>query len=84
MSAGKNGLLGRIKWHLIVIYLVLIAVVIYWFNPAGNPTIDMIALGAIGFLIYGPVVLIGLHALQLVPKKAAGTTAIPSFLRYAR
>lgn len=30
---------------------------------------------AIGFLIYGPVMLIGVHALDLVPKKAAGTAA---------
>jgi len=55
--------------------LVLIAVVIYWLNPAGNPSIDMMALVAIGFLIYGPVMLIGLYALELVPKKAAGTAA---------
>ncbi len=55
--------------------LVLVAVVVYWLNPAGNPTVDMIALMAIGFLIYGPVMLIGLYALELVPKKAAGTAA---------
>ncbi|QHJ13370.1 Glycerol-3-phosphate transporter [Paraglaciecola mesophila] len=55
--------------------LVLVAVVIYWLNPAGNPTIDIVALMAIGFLIYGPVMLIGLFALELVPKKAAGTAA---------
>ena len=55
--------------------LVLIAVLIYWFNPAGNPAIDIAALMAIGFLIYGPVMLIGLFALELVPKKAAGTAA---------
>jgi OPA family glycerol-3-phosphate transporter-like MFS transporter len=54
---------------------VLIAVVIYWLNPAGNPMIDNIALISIGFLIYGPVMLIGLQALDLVPKKAAGTAA---------
>ena len=29
----------------------------------------------IGFLIYGPVMLIGVYALDLVPKKAAGTAA---------
>ena len=29
----------------------------------------------IGFFIYGPVMLIGLFALDLVPKKAAGTAA---------
>ena len=36
---------------------------------------DYAALIAIGFLIYGPVMLIGVHALDLVPKKAAGTAA---------
>lgn len=55
--------------------LVLVAVVVYWLNPAGNPSIDIAALMAIGFLIYGPVMLIGLYALELVPKKAAGTAA---------
>ena len=55
--------------------LVLVALLVYWFNPPGNPGIDMLALIAIGFLIYGPVMLIGLHALELVPKKAAGTAA---------
>lgn len=54
---------------------VLIAVVVYWFNPAGNALIDMACLIAIGFLIYGPVMLIGLQALDFVPKKAAGTAA---------
>ncbi|OOE87348.1 glycerol-3-phosphate transporter [Salinivibrio siamensis] len=55
--------------------LVTVAVLVYWFNPAGNPGIDMVALVAIGFLIYGPVMLIGLYALELAPKKAAGTAA---------
>ncbi|MNH36158.1 Glycerol-3-phosphate transporter [compost metagenome] len=48
---------------------------VYWLNPAGNPSVDMMALVAIGFLIYGPVMLIGLYALELAPKKAAGTAA---------
>jgi OPA family glycerol-3-phosphate transporter-like MFS transporter len=55
--------------------LVTVGVLVYWFNPAGNPTVDMLALISIGFLIYGPVMLIGLHALELAPKKAAGTAA---------
>ena len=55
--------------------LVLVAVLVYWFNPPGQPYIDIAALMAIGFLIYGPVMLIGLFALELVPKKAAGTAA---------
>lgn len=54
---------------------VLVAVLVYWFNPAGKPIIDMACLIAIGFLIYGPVMLIGLQALDFVPKKAAGTAA---------
>jgi len=55
--------------------LVTIATLIYWLNPAGNPGIDMACMIIIGFLIYGPVMLIGLHALELAPKKAAGTAA---------
>ncbi|GAB6121574.1 glycerol-3-phosphate transporter [Dysgonomonas termitidis] len=61
----------------IIIYMLLtmIAVIVYWKNPAGNIIVDNIALIAIGFLIYGPVMLIGVQALDLVPKKAAGTAA---------
>ncbi len=55
--------------------LVFLAVLVYWLNPAGHPAVDMAALVAVGFLIYGPVMLIGLHALELAPKKAAGTAA---------
>lgn len=55
--------------------LVLAAVIVYWKNPPGNFVIDNIALIMIGFLIYGPVMLIGVQALDLVPKKAAGTAA---------
>ncbi|SDZ60091.1 MFS transporter, OPA family, glycerol-3-phosphate transporter [Evansella caseinilytica] len=54
---------------------VLAAVLVYWFNPPGNAAVDMVCLIAIGFLIYGPVMLIGLQALDFVPKKAAGTAA---------
>ncbi len=65
----------RAPASLVYLSLVLVAVVVYWQNPPGNPLIDNIALIAIGFLIYGPVMLIGVHALDLVPKKAAGTAA---------
>ncbi|RZK50646.1 MAG: glycerol-3-phosphate transporter [Pedobacter sp.] len=60
-----------------IIYMVLvfIAVLVYWKNPPGNVMIDIVALIAIGFLIYGPVMLIGVQALDLAPKKAAGTAA---------
>ena len=65
----------RAPVSIIYLLLTLLCVLVYWFNPPGNPGIDMAMLIAIGFLIYGPVMLIGVHALDLVPKKAAGTAA---------
>jgi OPA family glycerol-3-phosphate transporter-like MFS transporter len=60
-----------------IIYLVLMlfAILVYWLNPVHSIWIYMVALTALGFLIYGPVMLVGLYALDLVPKKAAGTAA---------
>ena len=66
---------NRATTGIVFMVLTTIATIVYWLNPAGNPTVDMAALIAIGFLIYGPVMLIGLHALELAPKKAAGTAA---------
>ena len=66
---------NRATTGIVFMVLTTIATIVYWKNPAGNPTVDMAALIAIGFLIYGPVMLIGLHALELAPKKAAGTAA---------
>ncbi len=59
-----------------MIYMAIVAVFvfIYWQNDH-NILLDSIALIAIGFLIYGPVMLIGVQALDLAPKKAAGTAA---------
>ncbi|WKS96144.1 glycerol-3-phosphate transporter [Riemerella columbina] len=54
--------------------LVMVFVFIYWKNM-DSKLLDSIALIAIGFLIYGPVMLIGVQALDLAPKKAAGTAA---------
>ncbi len=60
-----------------VIYMIIVtaAVVLYWLNPPGRFLIDSVTLFAIGFLIYGPVMLIGIAAVDIVPKKAAGTAA---------
>lgn len=55
--------------------LVTAATALFYLNPAGNPGIDMLCMITIGFLIYGPVMLIGLHALEISHKKAAGTAA---------
>ena len=60
-----------------LLYMILVsaAVLVYWRNPAGRAWVDATALAAIGFLIYGPVMLIGVAAVDCVPKKAAGTAA---------
>ncbi|MCL6268994.1 glycerol-3-phosphate transporter [Sansalvadorimonas sp. 2012CJ34-2] len=65
----------RAPANILFMILVMGVVFIYWLNPAGNPLVDNLALITIGFLIYGPVMLIGVQALDLVPKKAAGTAA---------
>ncbi len=55
--------------------LTAIAILIYWLNPWNSSNVDIASLFAIGFFIYGPVMLIGLQALDMVAKKAAGTAA---------
>ena len=57
----------RAPVNAIFMALTAVAIVVYWLNPKGCPTIDMIALFAIGFLIYGPVMLIGLQAFLKAP-----------------
>ncbi len=59
----------------IFMVLVTIAVWVYWKNPPGHFLVDALSLFTIGFLIYGPIMLIGVSAVDLVPKKAAGTSA---------
>lgn len=65
----------RAPANILFMALTLGAVLVYWFNTHGPLWIDYVALVSIGFLIYGPIMIIGLHALDLVPKKAAGTAA---------
>ncbi|MDR2362733.1 MAG: phosphoglycerate transporter protein PgtP [Prevotellaceae bacterium] len=64
----------RAMTTIIFMTLVMAAIVVYWLSPFGA-TVDIVALTAIGFFIYGPVMLIGVHALDLAPKNAAGTAA---------
>lgn len=64
--------------------LTLLGVVVYGLNRHGPLWIDCAALITIGFFVYGPIMMIGLHALELVPKKAAGTAAgFTGFFGYA-
>lgn len=59
-----------------IIFMALVAVFIvtYWLFM-DNLTIVIVSLIGIGFFIYGPVMLIGVQALDLAPKNAAGTAA---------
>ncbi|WP_247065423.1 MFS transporter [Borrelia puertoricensis] len=59
---------SRSETGIIFMTAALITIIIYWQLPENNPTLTTIFLAIIGFLIYGPVMLIGLHALDLAPK----------------
>ena len=65
----------RAPASILFLALTLVCVLVYWLNPPGNPGLDIAMLIGIGFFIYGPVMLIGVQALDLAPKKAAGTAA---------
>ena len=67
---------------IIFMSLVLVGTLIYWQIPfladvtgLSAKTVAYIALILIGFCIYGPVALVTIQALNLVPKTAAGTVA---------
>jgi OPA family glycerol-3-phosphate transporter-like MFS transporter len=59
-----------------ILFMAVVAVFIflYW-QFSDNYLIVTLSLIAIGFFIYGPVMLIGVQALDLAPKNAAGTAA---------
>jgi len=64
---------NRALTTMVYMTLVTVAVFVYWTNM-DNRLIDSIALVSIGFLIYGPVLLINVHALDVSSKNAAGAT----------
>ncbi len=58
-----------------ILFMIFVTIAIFFYWKAESLFVINLSLVAIGFLIYGPVMLIGLHALDLVIKKAAGTAA---------
>lgn len=58
-----------------VICMVLVTGLIYVYWHAESALVLLLCLSLMGALVYGPVALIGILALDLVPKKAAGTAA---------
>lgn len=50
------------------------SILLFWSVPAGYTTLDSIAMFLIGFTVFGPQMLIGVHAAELSHKKAAATS----------
>ncbi len=52
----------------------LVTIWAFWLIPAGYPLLDSIIMFFIGFMIFGPQMMIGLVAAELSHKKAAATS----------
>lgn len=52
----------------------LISTLLFWFTPEGYPWLDSAAIFVIGFMVFGPQMLIGVAAAELSHKKAAATS----------
>lgn len=53
--------------------LLIFAVLGFWLAPAQSPILDSVLLGAVGFLVYGPQMMVGVCAAEAAGKQAAGT-----------
>lgn len=61
----------------------LLALTLFYMTPPGHPYLDSAGLFAIGFVIFGPQMLIGVAAAELSHKKAAATsTGFTGFIAY--
>lgn len=58
-----------------VLYMGLLtfAVLGFWLAPPQSPILDAALLGAVGFLVYGPQMMVGVCAAEAAGKQAAGT-----------
>lgn len=64
--------------HTGIAFMLAVAVMtaVYWLAPSSAPLwISLVSVAMIGGLIYGPVMLIGLQALDMSPRHVAGTAA---------
>jgi len=53
---------------------VTISLLFFWYVPKGYPVLDSLSLILLGFMIFGPQMLIGVAAAELSHKKAAATS----------
>lgn len=63
---------------------IFLSILFFWSVPHGNQFLDSVAMFAIGFMIFGPQMLIGVAAAELSHKKAAATaTGFIGWFAYA-
>lgn len=68
-----------------IIYMLALALAVteFWLLPQGTPFLDALTLGAVGFLVYGPQMLVGVAAADIAGKRLAATaTGFTGFLGY--
>lgn len=68
-----------------VLYMLLLAVAVglFWLTPPGSDWLDLLTLSAIGFLVYGPQMLVGVSAVDVSNKHSAATaTGFTGLLGY--
>jgi len=64
----------RVPFMLICTLGLMIVIPILWYLPAGYVLADFFLISLIGFLVFGPQMLVGLAAAEFVSKKAACTS----------
>ncbi|MBI2500003.1 MAG: MFS transporter, partial [Deltaproteobacteria bacterium] len=65
---GKRGPVNVLCMALLIFFMVAL-----WMIPAGYPWLDAVALFAVGFVVYGPQMLVSVAAADFASKKAAAT-----------
>lgn len=65
---------GR-RFMINVLYMLVLAFAVFefWVIPPGHPMLDAAALAAVGFLVYGPQMLVGVCAADIAGKNASAT-----------
>lgn len=61
----------RAPVSILCMVIVLIGILLYWLSP--HLIVTHLALLLIGLFIYGPIMLVGVQVLDIMPKKAVGT-----------
>lgn len=72
---GSDALFKGRRTPVIILYALglLAAIPAFWFTPAGFVKLDYLLMAVIGFLIFGPQMLVGLAVAEFVSKKAVCT-----------